>query len=150
MSTTRPTSTAKSREPEAVFADVSAKAEPAPAPQGTIRFFRVKFLPRTDQQQPQDVILGVNGEFLRAPRNVETIMPSPFLEAADHATYNQYEQVPGADRKIVNQVCKYPYVVLGEVTRKEYEEFRRGSFKTQRLHDENLARQQAQSSVVSV
>ena len=94
------------------------KTEKKPAKAKTV-YKRVKFHNKSTPNQPNDVILSVNGDTLQLQRNVEVVLPQYFLEAADHATYPQFQTGSGS-RKQVAEVRLYPYDYIGEGTEEEY------------------------------
>ena len=83
-------------------------------------YTRVKFYPKSHKEQPDDVILSVNGDTIIMMRDQEVVLPDYFLEAADHATFNQYKTGIGNSRKVIMQVRLYPYALLGKGTKVEY------------------------------
>ncbi len=93
-----------------------AKASESPEPR---TYKRVKFHTKSDKYQPNDVILSVNGHTLLLQRDVPVVLPQCFLEAADHATYDQFQPGSGS-RKVIAKVRLYPYDVLGEGSEEEY------------------------------
>lgn len=84
------------------------------------KYYRVRFHPKSEKNQPNDVMLSVNGETLIMPRAVETIIPSRFKECADHATYPEFRQLPNQPRKVVAHIKVFPYDLLGEATEAEF------------------------------
>ncbi len=93
-----------------------------PAKQDPVRRFkRVKFHSKSDKNQPNDVVLSVNGHTLLLKRDMPVVLPEPFLIAADNATYNQYQTGSGS-RKVIAKVRRYPYDMLGDATEEEYQQ----------------------------
>ncbi len=82
---------------------------------------RVKFHSKSDKNQQNDVVLSVNGHTLLLKRDMPIVLPLHFLEAADNATYDQFQTGSGA-RKVIAKVRLYPYDVLGEATEEDYRE----------------------------
>lgn len=109
----------------------SEKPEPTatvPGPKEVHRsdkFFRVIFQAKTNPNDLDKPELGCNGAVLIVEREKEVILPGSYLEVADHAVHNQYEQKPGHDRKIVGKVRTYMYQVLGEATKAEFEAYKK-------------------------
>lgn len=95
------------------------KKQPAPVQQ-LEKFYRVKFAAKASPNDHDDVVLAVNGEVLVAQREKEIVIPARFREAADHAYYQQFKQLPGMPRKIVGKVLVYPYQFIGDATEQEY------------------------------
>ncbi len=100
-------------------------------------YWWVTFNAKGSPNDPDDVILAVNAEILQVQREKRIIIPNRFKENADHATYPQFRQLPGEERKIVAQIKQYPYTTHEQATEAEYEEFKRQSFAK---HQENLLR----------
>jgi hypothetical protein len=89
-------------------------------------YSRVVFQPRTHPTQTEDVLLTVNGEMLQIKRATKVIVHNSFLEVAQHGVYQQFEQLPGQDRKVVADIMHYPYTVLEEgLTKDDYLKWRR-------------------------
>lgn len=86
----------------------------------TEKFWRVKFHGRQSVFEPEDVVLAVNGETLVCQREVETIIPDKFREAADHSVYQAFRQVPNKPRKNIGWIKTYPYELVGPGSRQEY------------------------------
>lgn len=86
-------------------------------------YFKVRFHPKSNKNDDDDVHLGVNGETLQIQRNVMVIVPKRFLEAADHGIYQHFIVEPGKDRKVAYEVITYPYDQHGEASEAEYREF---------------------------
>ena len=84
------------------------------------KFWRVRFQSKASPNDPEDVMLSVNGETLIIAREKEVIIPDRYRECADHATYPHFRQLPNQPRKIVGRIKKYPYDILGEATEAEY------------------------------
>lgn len=98
----------------------------------------VRFHHKSNPMDPDEVVLGVNGEVLIVRRNERVPMPQRFLEVADHATYRHFTQEPGRDRKVDREIHKYPYDVLGEATREDFIRWKRAGTKATRDHAERL------------
>tara|TARA_R100000655_G_scaffold109485_1_gene164123 strand:- start:33 stop:554 length:522 start_codon:yes stop_codon:yes gene_type:complete len=84
------------------------------------KFWWVKFAPKSNPNQENQVTLGVNGEMLVMQRNVEVIIPSSYLEVCDHAVVAQYRQMPGEPRRKIGEVKTFPYQLLRPGTQKEF------------------------------
>lgn len=97
--------------------EVVHKDEPEPYLE---TYWRVIFQMKSNPMEPNDVILGVNGEILNIQRGKEVIVPKRYLEASDHAYYETFSQMPGEDRKITARVSVYPYTILGQSTEEAY------------------------------
>lgn len=85
----------------------------------------VRFQPRSNPNDDPKVKLTVNGECLYIERGIDIPLPHRFIECADHTTHEEYHQEPGETRKIVTEVCTYPYEVKGTATREEFERFKK-------------------------
>jgi hypothetical protein len=84
------------------------------------KFYWVEFNQRQNPEEEEDVILGVNGEFLVCQRAVRTIIPERYKECADHTTKPVFRQMPNQARLQVGTVQLYPYSLYGEATEEEY------------------------------
>ncbi|HQI02811.1 MAG TPA: hypothetical protein PLA18_16170 [Deltaproteobacteria bacterium] len=84
------------------------------------RFWRVRFHAKAQPNDQEDVQLTVNGETLIIAREKEVVIPDRFRECADHATYEQFRQMPGEPRKVSGKIRVFPYDILGEATEQEY------------------------------
>jgi len=108
-------------EPEPDEADKGDKPKPTKQTAANKEeYFRVKFQPKSDANQPDEVILSVNGEVLQITRNVEVIIPKRFKECADNGVTAQFKQLPGQTRKVIGEVRTFPYDLLGPATEKEF------------------------------
>jgi hypothetical protein len=85
----------------------------------------VKFHQRSSPNDEVRVKLTVNGECLLIQRGIKVPLPRRFMEAADHTTHEEYSQEPGEQRKIVTEVTTFPYELIGDTTREEFERFKR-------------------------
>lgn len=94
--------------------------EPKKSQEPSVKYLKVVFNPTSDPNEPEDVVLSVNGEALQFKRGIEVIVPSPFLEAADHAVYNKVVQQEGQKRKKLIPVSRCTYSVKGESTKDEF------------------------------
>ena len=97
-----------------------APARAAASASGRTGFRRVVFHPRSNTSDPEDVVLSVNGNALVIKRGVETILPEPYLEAAEHTKIRTFRQVGRDMRKEVVELSPYPYQDLGAASREEY------------------------------
>lgn len=84
------------------------------------KYWAVIFNSKSRADDEDDVILTVNYETLIAQREVETIIPSKYREAADNATYPIFKQLPNQPRKDLGKVRVYNYRVVREATKEEY------------------------------
>lgn len=95
-------------------------------------FCRVKFQPKQNEFDPQDVFLSVNGNPLIIERGKMVVIPYPYAVAADHAVFDKFKVEPGQERKVVAHIKKYPYDWLGWATRAEYQRMLREGNEAQR------------------
>ena len=107
---------------------VTLKPEPAlktervdPESKGYKGYWEVMFSPKGKPDDPDDVTLSLNGVCLQMQREAPVVIPGPYLEVADHGVYPTYIQLPGKDRKISGRVKFFPYNVLREASKEEYE-----------------------------
>lgn len=84
------------------------------------KYFEVIFNAKAAENDPEDVMLGVNGELLNIKRETKVVLPKRFLEVADHASETKWKQLPGQPRKKVGIVKRYPYTVLGPAKEEDY------------------------------
>jgi hypothetical protein len=84
------------------------------------KYYKVRFHAKSHANDPDDVMLSVNGEVLLMRREKEVIIPGRFKECADHAVFPQYRQVPGKQRKLVAQIRIYNYDTLGDATEEDF------------------------------
>jgi hypothetical protein len=107
-------------------AQSNAEAEPAKK-SGTpkMKYFKVTFQAKTNPNDENDVPLSLNGTTILSKRDVEVILPASYLEVADHTVRSQYEQKPGHDRKIVSVIKKFVYHKGKEVTKEDFEAFKK-------------------------
>jgi hypothetical protein len=83
-------------------------------------YWWVKFQAKSSKNDTNDVELAVNGDTIIVKRGERVCLPNRFLECADHATYPQFEQLPGKPRKIVAYIQIYPYERISKTTEAEY------------------------------
>jgi len=88
-------------------------------------YWKVIFAAKDNPQASDQVHLGLNGEILVMCRNVEVIVPSTFLEVADHAVAKQYRQLPGEERRVVGEIKTYPYTKIAPSTKEEFLKMKR-------------------------
>jgi hypothetical protein len=84
----------------------------------------VKFHPRSSPNDEIRVKLTVNGECLLIQRGAKVPLPRRFMECADHTTHEEYSQELGEQRKVVTEVTTFPYELIGNATREEFERFK--------------------------
>lgn len=107
------------------------KEEPAPVPpvqahnDGPVHdkmapYWILQFSNKVKETDFDDVTLCWEGMNMIFQRQKKVIVPQPFREAADHATYDIFSTVPGELNKVVGTVQRFPYVVLGTSTREEF------------------------------
>lgn len=86
---------------------------------------RVRFHAKSNPADTEDVFLSVNGAALLLQREVETIVPTNYLEVADNTLQQRFRQMPGETRKVLAQVKTFPYENLGPATKEEFEKMKR-------------------------
>ena len=87
------------------------------------RYFRVRFHERESSTEMPNVVLGVNGEILVIQRNVEVIIPEPYLRVAQSAVirYNYPEAGENSKTKVKHFAqSRCACDVLGEATEEEF------------------------------
>jgi hypothetical protein len=84
------------------------------------KYWHVTFSQKGNPMDQDDVTLTVNGEPLIAQRGVRTIIPERYRECCEHATYDQFHQLPNQPKKIVGKIMTFPYTLHGEATEEEY------------------------------
>ncbi len=106
------------------------KKSPGPPPE---EYWRVKFQERSNPNDTELVELTVNCETLQIQRNVEVTIPQRYREAADHATYPKFVQLPDQIRKTVGAIQIYPYTTIGPGKAEDF--FRARSTGTKKILD---------------
>ena len=99
-----------------------------------ITFHWVRFHAKSNPEDQDDVHLIVNGEVLVMQREKKVVVPSHFLEAADHGTYIKFRQLPNKPRKVMGRIKTFPYDKLGDATEKEFREQKRAGTKKTKDH----------------
>lgn len=105
---------------------------------GAETFHWVRFHNKSNPMDPDEVVLGVNGEVLVIQRNQRVPVPKRFLEVADHARYRHFTQEPGKDRKMDREIHKYPYDILGTATRGDFLGWKQKGTRANREHAERM------------
>lgn len=88
------------------------------------KVFLVRFHAKAHPNDPDDVVLSVNGDVLVIKREEEIPLLGRYVECARHATFPQFRQLPGQQRKVVAKVQKYQFDILGESTIEEFRKVR--------------------------
>ncbi len=101
------------------------------------RFYNVRFQEKGNPNDPDDVMLSVNGETLIIQRGIKVIIPERYKICADNATYPVFRQLPGKTRKQMGRVKVFPYDLLGESSRNEYLVFKQAG---DELTKQNIAK----------
>ena len=104
---------------------IEAKKESKEIEHGDHAYWWVSFAAKDNPNASDQVILGVNGNILVMKRNVNVILPSNYLEVADHAVAKQYRQLPGESRVIVGEIKTYPYTKIKPATKAEFDKMKR-------------------------
>jgi len=86
------------------------------------KYKKVRFQPRTDQSDPEQVVVAVNSEMLVFTRGLETMIPVPHLEVLDNAKHMTHF-FDGENVLKEGEIHRYAYSDLGEVTENEYKAF---------------------------
>nr|DAI68049.1 MAG TPA: hypothetical protein [Bacteriophage sp.] len=91
------------------------------------RYFRVRFHERESSTEMPNVVLGVNGEILVIQRNVEVIIPEPYLRVAQSAVIRYSYPEPGDKETKVKHFAQSRCAcdVLGEATEEEFLKMKR-------------------------
>jgi len=108
-------------EEEGYGIELPAAEDDIPVPVYKETYKMVRFQAKSNDNDPEDVVLAVNGEQLIIRRECEVILPGRFLECADHARFPKFIQTPNVPRKVVSTIHKYPYSVIGDATKREYD-----------------------------
>lgn len=108
---------------------VAPAPTPRPVPSGPVgkvaeRVDWVMFHAKRHPSEPDDVVLGVNGEVLQLQREVEFPLPYRFQVAATNTKYPHFRQVPGELRKTVGTIWAYPFDVLRPSSLADFQRFR--------------------------
>jgi len=105
--------------------------------------WRVRFQQKQNETETDNVILSVNGDTLNIKRGEVVVIPNRFKECADHATRQQFRQLPNESRKVVAHIKTYPYDLLGSATKQEYLAMRRAG--TNKARQKQMASENADS-----
>ena len=89
------------------------------------KYYVVMFQQKSHPNDPDMVVLSVNGDQIQVHRGIEVTLPERFLECADHTTFPHYEQVPGEPRKITSYIRLFPYQRIREGRAEDYFDRRR-------------------------
>lgn len=95
------------------------------ADDGSSEFVKVIFDAKTDVQEPDDVMLSLNGHPLVMQREVELVVPRAYLEVADQTLRQKFRQLPGQTRKTVAHVKTFTYRVTGSASREDFDRMKR-------------------------
>jgi|GEM_PF-5127412 len=85
------------------------------------KFLKGMWANKSDPNEPDKVVITVNGEPIMWQRGVETIVPECYYLAAKDAVYNKYSVKPSEGRKVSARISRFPFTITGEST---YDEFR--------------------------
>lgn len=98
-------------------------------------YARIRIHEKTSPEEPESVLMEVNGERLHCKRNVPTILPKRFLKALDNAKRDVWRVKPGEDLKRVGTVAVATYTIIdADVSPYEYEKMlEEGTKKTKRF-----------------
>ena len=112
------------------------------------QYFKMKFHAKRHSTEPDDVEITVNGESIKCQREVEVVLPARFREAAEHATYPTYSQMPGQDRKKCGEIRVFPFDILGSGNKESYLKMKReGTDKTHnRIRADELSQDAQQAN----
>jgi len=86
------------------------------------KYRRVRFQPRTDLSDPEQVFVGVNSENLVFTRGVDTMIPVPHLNVLDNAQHMTHI-FDGEDVVKNGNIHRYAYSDKGDATEAEYNKF---------------------------
>ena len=101
--------------------------EPAAAgpAQKAERYFVVRFHAKSQASDPSNVELCVNCEVLIMQRERDVVLPERFVRHAQLCRYPDERQLPGQPRKTVGWIQVYPFTILRQGTKEEYDRQRR-------------------------
>jgi hypothetical protein len=86
------------------------------------KYRKVRFQPRMDLSDPEQVVVAVNSEMLVFTRGLETMIPVPHLQVLDNAQH--MTQIFNGEDVVKNGIIhRYAYSDLGEVSEAEYKAF---------------------------
>ena len=129
---------AKSKEPEVHEEEVRSQRSEVRCQktedkgQSKEKYYRMKFHAKSNPNDPDDVVLSVNGEINVIERQKEVVLPERFKVCAENARSPQFRQMPNQTRKIVGEVITFPFDLLGEGTEEQYLNMRREGTKATR------------------
>lgn len=107
------------------------------------RYFHVKFFERSDDSQPEDIALTLNGETLVVRRGVDTILPEAYIEIAEHATIIGRKYDPMTNTNSPRVTKRYAFSIGSEATEEEFLELKNAGTKKTK---EALKRKEAEGS----
>lgn len=91
-----------------------------PTDDGKGEYVKVIFHAKSNPNDDDNVWLSLNGHALLIEREVETIVPRPYLEVARNTLRHMFKQLPGQTRKRAEAICTYPFTYVGPATQEEY------------------------------
>jgi hypothetical protein len=129
---------------ESATFDVADKLDAEPAPNAkkkadTERYFVVRFHSKQNASETRDVEACVNGEVLIMQRERNTILPERFVRHLALCRYPDERQMPGQPRKTVGWIQTYPFTVIREATKAEFDKQRREGTEATRKQFEDEA-----------
>lgn len=83
------------------------------------RYFLVKFSGKTNEFQPQNVYIAINGVPLVAQRNTPVVMPESYLEVARHSNIETFD-IDAEGNKTAITIANYPFDTICEATEEDY------------------------------
>ena len=94
-------------------------AEPGSPAQKKRRYFLVKFSGKTNELQPQNVYIAINGVPLVAQRNTPVVIPESYLEVARHSNIQTFD-IDAEGNRIPITIANYPFDTICEATEEDY------------------------------
>lgn len=110
---------------------LTGEQSPSTVIRKTTKFYRGMFANKSDPNDPDKVVLSINGEPITWQRGVEVIVPDCYLSCAEDARYAKYSVKPNEGRKVAAYISRFPFTKTGEATYEEFKKmFKDGTAKT--------------------
>lgn len=108
---------AQQRAAEANLSNEDFREQPPP---GQFFYYLVRFDPKRNEGDTEDVEAAVNGDWMVWKRGVETGLRSDYREVLENAVQAKFTVLPGQDRKEVGALQTYTFNILKRISQSEY------------------------------
>lgn len=88
------------------------------------KVYWVKFNPKSNPEDTDDVFLGINNDQILIQRDKRIPLKGYFVRMAMQTISPIYVQIPGESRKIISWICTYPPTVMGVATDADWLRYR--------------------------